>query len=265
MAAGANLTYTITVTKAGPSDAQSVTLSDTLPAGTTFVSMPAVAGWTLNTPAVGSGGTITATRSSLAFNAAPTVFTIVVGVGSALTDGTILSNTATVTSATSEPSPDPTPNSATTQSTVQVAQDFGDAPASYDAGGAARHIISTPLRMGTRVDSESAAQNNTTATGDDNLGQDDEDGVTVPGTVLINRDAAVIVNASGAGRLDAWVDFNRNGVFDEPSERIATSILLVAGPNTIPFAVPANAVEGSSFARFRFSRRWRPRTHGSSE
>src|SRR4029077_14244480 len=34
----ANLTYTITVTNNGPSDAQAVTLTDNLPAGETFVS-----------------------------------------------------------------------------------------------------------------------------------------------------------------------------------------------------------------------------------
>src|SRR5262249_43358696 len=36
--AGQNVTYTISVTNAGPSDAQNVTLSDTVPTGTTFVS-----------------------------------------------------------------------------------------------------------------------------------------------------------------------------------------------------------------------------------
>jgi uncharacterized repeat protein (TIGR01451 family) len=245
--AGANLTYTITVTTAGPSDAQTVSLSDVLPAGTTFVSFAAPSGWTTNTPPVGSSGTVTANRPTLAANAPASTFTLVVAVSNALADGTIISNTANLTSPT-----DPTPNTATTTTTVRVPQDFGDAPASYDAAGAARHITSTSLRMGANVDAESAPQNGISATGDDNLNIDDEDGVTVPGTVLINRDAAVVVNASGAGRLDAWIDFNRNGIF-EASDRIATSILLVAGPNTIPFAVPADASEGPSFARFRFS------------
>ncbi len=39
VAAGANLTYTITVQNLGPSTAPNVSLSDTLPAGTTFVSL----------------------------------------------------------------------------------------------------------------------------------------------------------------------------------------------------------------------------------
>ena len=36
---GGNFNYTITVTNAGPSNAANVSLSDTLPAGTTFVSL----------------------------------------------------------------------------------------------------------------------------------------------------------------------------------------------------------------------------------
>ena len=38
MVAGSQLTYTITVTNAGPSTADAVTVTDTLPAGTSYVS-----------------------------------------------------------------------------------------------------------------------------------------------------------------------------------------------------------------------------------
>ena len=48
--AGNNLTYTITVSNAGPSDA-AVQLSDSVPTGTTFVSFAAPAGWTRLHPA----------------------------------------------------------------------------------------------------------------------------------------------------------------------------------------------------------------------
>src|SRR5207248_196508 len=44
--AGTDLTYTVTLTNNGPSDAQGVVLSDVVPAGTTFVSATAPAGWT---------------------------------------------------------------------------------------------------------------------------------------------------------------------------------------------------------------------------
>src|SRR4029079_13174330 len=51
--AGANLTYTIVVTKNGPSPAANATLTDAIPANTTFVSLTAPAGWTTTTPTVG--------------------------------------------------------------------------------------------------------------------------------------------------------------------------------------------------------------------
>ena len=52
--AGQNLTYTITVTNNGPDAADAVSLSDTLPAGTTFVSLASPGGWSCTTPAVGA-------------------------------------------------------------------------------------------------------------------------------------------------------------------------------------------------------------------
>jgi uncharacterized repeat protein (TIGR01451 family) len=52
-----NLTYSISITNNGPSDAQTVALSDTLPAGTTFVSLSQGGGaaFVCTTPAVGAG------------------------------------------------------------------------------------------------------------------------------------------------------------------------------------------------------------------
>jgi uncharacterized repeat protein (TIGR01451 family) len=61
--AGEQLDYTITVTNNGPASSVGATLSDTLPAGTTFVSLTPNAGCT--TPAVGAAGTITCTLGTL--------------------------------------------------------------------------------------------------------------------------------------------------------------------------------------------------------
>ena len=71
----ANLSYTIVVTNAGPSDAQNVKLSDTVPANTTFVSFTAPAGWTNTTPAVGAMGNVTSTLGTLAFGGITATFT----------------------------------------------------------------------------------------------------------------------------------------------------------------------------------------------
>jgi uncharacterized protein len=103
VAAGTNLTYTITVTNGGPSNAATVSLSDTLPAGTTFVSLSSPGGWTCATPAVGAGGMISCPIASLAPGSA--VFTLTVQVAGSVANGTVLSNTATVFSPTSDPTP----------------------------------------------------------------------------------------------------------------------------------------------------------------
>jgi uncharacterized repeat protein (TIGR01451 family) len=100
--AGNNVTYTITVTNNGPSTAQSVTLADAVPASTTFVSFTAPAGWTTATPPVGGTGTVTATNPGVA-NGATATFTLIVRVNAGTANGTVLTNTATVTSVTMDP------------------------------------------------------------------------------------------------------------------------------------------------------------------
>jgi len=100
--AGTNLVYTITAGNAGPNAAASASWSDTLPTGTTFVSLPVVAGWSCTTPAIGSGGTVTCSNAS--FAVASDVFTLTVAVAPTVTVGTVLSNTATITASTPDPS-----------------------------------------------------------------------------------------------------------------------------------------------------------------
>jgi uncharacterized repeat protein (TIGR01451 family) len=134
---GTNLTYTVTVTTAGPSDAHSVLLSDPLPAGTTLVSVAVPAGWT-RTDAVplGGTGTITATIPTLAAGTAVQTFTVVVHVGAGVADGTVLTNTATVSAATTDPNPGNEGGTATT--TVSTPADLGmtivDGPDPVTAG-----------------------------------------------------------------------------------------------------------------------------------
>ncbi len=118
--AGSNLTYTITATNSGPDPATTASFSDTLPAGTTFVSLPAVAGWSCTTPAIGAGGTVSCSNPSFAVGSA--VFTLTVAVDAATAAGTVLSNTAAITATTSDPTPGN--NSATATTTVGASADL---------------------------------------------------------------------------------------------------------------------------------------------
>lgn len=118
--AGTNLTWTITVVNAGPDVATSAAWSDTLPAGTTFVSLSAVVGWTCTTPSVGAAGTVSCSNASLAVGSA--VFSLTAAVSPTLAASTLLSNTATVTAATADP--DTGNNSATATTTVSASADL---------------------------------------------------------------------------------------------------------------------------------------------
>ncbi len=100
---GNDLTYTLTVTNNGPDAATGVTLSDTLPAGVTFVSA--------TLPCEQTDGVVTCDLGTLVNGATATV-TIVV---SLTTPGTI-TNTAMVTA--NEPDPDPANNTDSEQTTV---------------------------------------------------------------------------------------------------------------------------------------------------
>ena len=134
--------------------------------------------------------------------------------------------------------------------------DFGDAPNSYStllASNGPRHAIAGP-RLGSLIDDEWNGTPLASATGDDASGSDDEDGVVLP-TLIAGGTATATVTLSNAlsARLDAWVDFNLNGVFDHPSEQVLSSTPLAVGVNAVPFPVPLTATAGVSYARFRVS------------
>jgi uncharacterized repeat protein (TIGR01451 family) len=92
---GSNVTYTIAVANQGPGTAESVTMTDDLPANTTFVSCAATGGAVCG----GSGNARTVTINSLAAGES-IMITLVAEVECSLADGTVISNTATVNSAT---------------------------------------------------------------------------------------------------------------------------------------------------------------------
>jgi uncharacterized repeat protein (TIGR01451 family) len=99
--AGNNITYTVTVTNNGPGTSANVTLSETQPTNTTFVSIAyasGTTGWSC------SGTAYSCTIASFPVGSS-TTFTVVAKVGSAVASGTVITDTASVSATTIDPNP----------------------------------------------------------------------------------------------------------------------------------------------------------------
>jgi uncharacterized repeat protein (TIGR01451 family) len=118
--AGSNITYSLTLTNAGPSFAANVSLTDAVPANTTFVSESQTTGPTFScvNPSVGGTGTITCTLASFA-NGGSATFSITVHISPGAS-GTV-SNTANVSTTSTDPTPGN--NSSTANTTVTQSAD----------------------------------------------------------------------------------------------------------------------------------------------
>lgn len=114
VASGSLLTYNLTARNGGPIIATTPVLTTAVPAGTTFVSFAAPAGWVVGAPAAGGTGAITAGAPGLFGDAAATRFVLVVR----LDPGTAPGSTLTLGAAIASSTPDPaTANNAATVTT----------------------------------------------------------------------------------------------------------------------------------------------------
>src|SRR5262249_37350566 len=121
--AGNNLTYTINFVNNGPGTAQTVTVTDAVPANTTFVSAVVTTGtgWSTSAPAVGGTGNVVFSKATVP-NGETAVFTIVVKVNPRDPNGSTISNSATAASTTNDP--DSSNNTATATTAVQTSADL---------------------------------------------------------------------------------------------------------------------------------------------
>ncbi|NYE95987.1 putative repeat protein (TIGR01451 family) [Psychromicrobium silvestre] len=135
-------------------------------------------------------------------------------------------------------------------------EDFGDAPASYDQGNAARAVVSD-VHLGAGISADNinvanavASPNSSATAALDTL----DDGVALPplraGDTSYSATVA-ISGASKAGTTCGWVDFNQNGIFDNPSEQACASFAAGATSATLNWSGLSGIVPGQTYARFR--------------
>lgn len=165
-------------------------------------------------------------------------------------------------------------------------KDFGDAPASYDAGLPACHsnnlnALKTPYaRFGSLVDLELGPQPTINADGDDNdvsvidvdkcglPNLSDEDGISSGGFPRLSAasggiysiNVSVYKNTANAGDpayVSGWIDFNGNGAF-EPSERATTSFMSNKTQTTVAlswnlanYSCGSTIIPGDTYCRIR--------------
>jgi uncharacterized repeat protein (TIGR01451 family) len=242
---GDNITYTVAVSNLGPNPASDGVVTTTLPVGATFVGATG-SGWSCGEVDL----VVSCTMGSLAVGAAAPIS---IEITTPVLPGTMLSSNTVVDSLQDDPVGE---NNSAVETTIVRGYDFGDAPdPSYPtllASNGAQHLLGGALFLGATVDVEPDGQPTPGADGDDLDGGDDEDGVVFAASLLAGADESFQVTASVAGMLNAWIDFNADGDWDDPGEQVFTDEPLVAGSNGLSVMIPLDAAVGTTCARFRF-------------
>ena len=148
---------------------------------------------------------------------------------------------------------------------IAQSADYGDAPSSYKD---ASHEISPNLYLGTAApDSEAATQlTSSPSAGDDDDGNDDEDAfVALPNVLLANPsipdlslgkkynlNVPVTNNTAGEATLHAWIDFDKDGKFEE-GEYQAVAVSQGQESASLSWDIPLTTSIGNTHARFRLT------------
>ncbi len=188
--AGEQLKYTIVATNAGPSNAENVVLTDTLPAGTTFVESSGDAVCTAEEP-----GEVVCTLGTLAVGPGRTV-KLTVAVGADVPDGTTLTNSVTVSSTTSDPNGDN--NTATTETTVETSADLA-----IEAAATQTWQEQEALTSGDKKDKGTIVLLTLTVR---NLGPSDAQNITVLDTLPLRPDKVGVESLPSACTYDSGQD-----------------------------------------------------------
>lgn len=139
-----------------------------------------------------------------------------------------------------------------------ITYDFGDLPSSYSAtllanSGAQQLVTVSSIRMGATITTENDGRESGTAALDGG-----DDGITMVSTVFgtgydgNGSGGYLNVNASAAGWVAGWIDFNGDGDFNDANELILDQAVS-SGTNELFFYIPGTIPNGLNdfFARFR--------------
>lgn len=140
--------------------------------------------------------------------------------------------------------------------TLGPGRDYGDAPSQYPvkkSDNGASHEIIDGYHLGSTIFSSADGQPSPNANAD--VG---DDGVVFSSQLTAAYGASVNVFVEGVtpelpGFLDAWVDFNADGDWNDAGEKIIDSEAVVDGFNSFEFDIDGTAAVGDTFARFRLS------------
>ncbi|MCP4456076.1 MAG: hypothetical protein GY809_31860 [Planctomycetes bacterium] len=135
--------------------------------------------------------------------------------------------------------------------TQQSYLDFGDAPSSYRtmlSTNGARHYVSANIRLGQLIGGEPDGQPGQNADWD--IG---DDGVEFQGDLSVGQTAEVQITASTLGAVNAWLDLNGDGDWDDAQEQVLMDEPVATGNTSLSFFIPESALSGPSYMRFRFN------------
>ncbi|PQJ61595.1 L-type lectin domain-containing protein [Photobacterium angustum] len=139
-------------------------------------------------------------------------------------------------------------------------RDYGDAPATYIAGGVASHHVGSNY-IGAGVDVDTGHY---TVVDGDNLpagatgNGDDETGTTVvlyntiANTGLKMAGSYIELDATHSGFVSVWVDWNNSGDWNQAGEQSINDMAVTAGNNILPIPTPSSSTGTQFWTRVRY-------------
>jgi hypothetical protein len=140
--------------------------------------------------------------------------------------------------------------------------DYGLAPTSYDEGSVATHTTGS-LKLGANVTPDYAgnfvSSTNPDAVGKGEAATGDDGTKAFAGPVALGKAGSefsievAVTGVTAQAYLCSWIDFDGNGLFDNPAERACATVNPGDTTAKLAWAVPTNVTTSPTYARLRLS------------